>query len=210
MNNFELNSISVNDVLHTLRECERNGRYEGMFEHMLTFASELTGISEDTLCSSMHEQMNTKISYLYRDADNYKTHIECVINGLLSEEQKKKILDCRQEGEWFIPSQVGLDEYRNWPVDLEVDHPWFELEEYSFSETNEKASVDITAEELVAAFEKCKDKWDEFAWLNDLDIEDEIETKELDNSTGLNEKIVGAKLQQTNRKETALLRENER
>ena len=45
MNNFELNSISVNDVLHTLRECERNGRYEGMFEHMLTFASELTGIS---------------------------------------------------------------------------------------------------------------------------------------------------------------------
>ena len=31
--------------------------------------------------------MNTKICYLYRDADNYKVHNECVIQGELSKEQ---------------------------------------------------------------------------------------------------------------------------
>ncbi len=28
--------------------------------------------------------MNTKISYLYRDADNYKMHNKCVIAGTLT------------------------------------------------------------------------------------------------------------------------------
>ena len=55
MQNHEINTISVSNVLHTLRECNRNELYEGMFEHMLTFASELTGISEDTLVASMHD-----------------------------------------------------------------------------------------------------------------------------------------------------------
>lgn len=31
--------------------------------------------------------MNTKISYLYRDAYNYKVHNECIIVGELSKEQ---------------------------------------------------------------------------------------------------------------------------
>ena len=56
MKNYELNTISVRDVLHTLRECDRNERYEGMFDHMLTFASELTGISEDTLMSELYQE----------------------------------------------------------------------------------------------------------------------------------------------------------
>lgn len=55
MTNFDANTISVNDVLHTLRECERNERYDGMFEHMLAFASELTGLSEDALMESMYK-----------------------------------------------------------------------------------------------------------------------------------------------------------
>ena len=50
------NIFSLSDVLHALRECDRSERYEGMFEHMLTFASELTGISEDALCSSMYPE----------------------------------------------------------------------------------------------------------------------------------------------------------
>lgn len=55
MKDIKINSISVNDVLHTLRECERNERYEGFFNHMLTFASELTGLSEDSLYSAMYD-----------------------------------------------------------------------------------------------------------------------------------------------------------
>ena len=37
--------------------------------------------------------MNTKISYLYRDADNYKMHNKCVIAGTLTTEfiQNKNI-----------------------------------------------------------------------------------------------------------------------
>ena len=38
--------------------------------------------------------MNTKISYLYRDADNYKKVNECVIAGALTAEQICAIKDC--------------------------------------------------------------------------------------------------------------------
>ena len=52
--------------------------------------------------------MNTKISYLYRDADNYKMHNKCVIAGTLTTEQTRTIKDCCEMGEYFIPRQVGL------------------------------------------------------------------------------------------------------
>lgn len=55
MRDFDVNSISVNDVLHMLRELDRDGKYEGMFDQFLTFASELTGISEDTLAERLYE-----------------------------------------------------------------------------------------------------------------------------------------------------------
>ena len=56
--------------------------------------------------------MNTKISYLYRDADNYKMHNKCVIAGTLTTEQTRTIKDCCEMGEYFIPRQVGLPERR--------------------------------------------------------------------------------------------------
>lgn len=55
--------------------------------------------------------MNTKISYLYRDASNYKVPNECIVRGLLTDEQTKAILDCLDMDN-FIPSQVGLPERR--------------------------------------------------------------------------------------------------
>lgn len=54
MKTYDERTISISDVLHTLRECNRNDNYESMFDHMLTFASELTGISEDQLCTLMY------------------------------------------------------------------------------------------------------------------------------------------------------------
>ncbi len=56
--------------------------------------------------------MNTKISYLYRDADNYKMHNKCVIAGTLTTEQARTIKDSCEMGEYFIPRQVGLPERR--------------------------------------------------------------------------------------------------
>lgn len=103
---------------------------------------------------------NTKISYLYRDASNYKMFNECVIKGVLSAEQIQTILDCCND-EWFIPSKVGLPEkrFKKWTDD---DHIWFEFDEWEdcFEETSEPANVDITCDELVASFERCKDNWE--------------------------------------------------
>lgn len=39
--------------------------------------------------------MNTRISYLYRDADNYKVLNSCVVEGEVTEEQKKTINQCK-------------------------------------------------------------------------------------------------------------------
>lgn len=75
--------------------------------------------------------MNTKISYLYRDASNYKIQNECIVRGLLTDAQIKAILDCR-DGDNFIPSQVGLPEKRFDRFDPEEDTCWFELDESGF------------------------------------------------------------------------------
>lgn len=104
--------------------------------------------------------MNTKIEYLYRDADNYKVWNQCVINGELSADQQKTILSCLSDGEYFIPSQVGLPEEKFDTYDEQSDHPWFELGEYSFQETHAQPTVDISANQLVRAFTRAKGRWD--------------------------------------------------
>ena len=103
---------------------------------------------------------NTKINYLYRDASNYKVSNMAIINGLLSQEDIQEIVSCLYDGDWFIPSLVGLPENRfeKWTVD---DHPWFELTDYGFEPTDEPATVTITSAELLDNFRKLKDHWDE-------------------------------------------------
>lgn len=88
--------------------------------------------------------MNTKISYLYRDADNYKRYNECIVAGTLSANQICTILDCCDMGEYFIPGQVGLPERRFDPHDPQADHCWFELGADSFSETIEPPTMEPT------------------------------------------------------------------
>lgn len=108
--------------------------------------------------------MNTKISYLYRDASNYKVHNEVVISGTLSKEQRKAILDSLDEGENFVPSAVGLPEAKFDEYDSEDDGPWFELEEESFEDVHEKPTVSVTADELVGEFLRCKGNWYQYAY----------------------------------------------
>lgn len=103
--------------------------------------------------------MNTKISYLYRDASNYKVPNECIVRGLLTEEQTKAILDCR-DGDKFIPSQVGLPEKRFDRFDPEEDTCWFELYESSFEPTDAEPTVDLSVDELVSRFLSKKDHWE--------------------------------------------------
>lgn len=105
--------------------------------------------------------MNTKINYLYRDADNYKVHNECVVQGTISAEPIAVILECLDEGEYFIPHLVGLPEKRFDTFDPQVDHPYFELSEDSFVETMESETVEVQVDELVSAFLSCKGKWEQ-------------------------------------------------
>ena len=89
--------------------------------------------------------MNTKISYLYRDADNYKKVNECVFAGALTAEQICAIKDCCDMGEYFIPSQVGLPERR-------------------FDRYDPAPTVALTAAELVNRFEECRNNWQDEAY----------------------------------------------
>lgn len=103
--------------------------------------------------------MNTKISYLYRDADNYKVHNECIVSGTLSEEQQKIILECLDCGEYFVPHMVGLPETK-FREETEADHIWFELDFDGFQVTTDEPTVSISADELVDVFKQCKGNWE--------------------------------------------------
>ena len=108
--------------------------------------------------------MNTKISYLYRDASNNKVPNECIVRGLLTEAQTGTISDCligrEYGGEFFIPSQVGLPEKRFGRYDPQEDHCWFELKKDGFEPTDAEATVDLSVDELVSNFLVRKDRWD--------------------------------------------------
>ena len=95
--------------------------------------------------------MNSKISYSYCDASNYKAHNECVINGLLSDEQRQTILNCLYEGEFFVPGAVGLDVELPWEYNPQDDHPYWTIDEDSFDETSQHPTVNISADALVRA-----------------------------------------------------------
>ena len=108
--------------------------------------------------------MNTKFSYMYRDAANWKDHYEVIVAGELSEEEIQTILDCC-DGENFVARKVGLPGGmfpENASYDPRFDHPFCEHNfEDSFEKTEKKPTETITAKELVAAFVANKGKWDE-------------------------------------------------
>lgn len=103
--------------------------------------------------------MNTQIFYRYRDAGNNHIQNECVISGCLDEQQIDDIVSCLDGGEYFIPHLVGLPERKFDTYDPEMDHPFFELDKFGFSNTNQPATVQITAAELVTAFQNQKGRW---------------------------------------------------
>lgn len=105
--------------------------------------------------------MNTKISYMYRDADNYKTFRDEVLSGEITQKQKDEITECLHDEEFFIPHQVGLPEVRFEQV-TESDHAWFEFHpEEDVTLTNQDPTIDMTVDELVEKFQAAKGNWDE-------------------------------------------------
>ena len=101
--------------------------------------------------------MNTKISYLYRDASNYKTFNEVVINGILSLDDIEPYF---KDGTFFIPSEVGLSDLQNNPFTSD-DHIWHEIDE--IKPTVELPTVQLNAPEFIEKFKKAlSNGWNEY------------------------------------------------
>jgi|TARA_Y100000310_G_scaffold266155_1_gene277546 hypothetical protein len=95
--------------------------------------------------------MNTKISYMYRDASNYKAYESEVIKGVIKESGLKD--ECFDE---FIPNECGLPSLQGqltaynggtWTEDDHVYHSDLQLEP-----TEKEPTVEITAEDFIKKF----------------------------------------------------------
>lgn len=105
--------------------------------------------------------MNTIISYIYRDASNYKKRQRVIVKGEVSKSDEQAIYESLNEGLYFIPRQVGLPEERFDDSPTEDDHCWFEMEEGSFEYTELPPTENITAAEVVKAFQETNGAWDD-------------------------------------------------
>ena len=103
---------------------------------------------------------NTRISYLYRDASNYKQHNEVVIPGTFSQKQIEVIISCLDEKEYFIPRQIGFPERRFGSI-TEDDHCWFELCADGFEATDAGVTIYMMPDEVVKKFLEAKGNWDD-------------------------------------------------
>lgn len=100
---------------------------------------------------------NTKLLYLYTDADNYKQWNEAVLEGEITEEQKGIIMDSLDADNMFVPSLINLPENRFERLTT-ADHIWFEMKEIIL--TDEEADTGLTVEEVVEGFQKQKGLWE--------------------------------------------------
>ena len=105
--------------------------------------------------------MNTEILYSYRDASNYKTHRYEILEGKINNEQIYAIISCLEDGELFIPSQVGLDDLQGElqahdTKDWDDDHCWHEINSESFSPTDKEPTCSLTIKQLVKNFKKAR------------------------------------------------------
>jgi len=102
--------------------------------------------------------MNTKFEYLYRDASNYKQFASVVFAGEITDEERDLLLDNLEDGENFIPSDVGLEDLQPRMVSYPStdDHVWHEIEIITL--VDDEPTQPLNIHEFV---EKFKDvEWD--------------------------------------------------
>jgi hypothetical protein len=96
---------------------------------------------------------NTRLDYMYRDADNYKQNTHVVMAGALTIEQAVAIVDGLGEDDGFVPSGVGLPDLQEQMVtdwDEQSDHPYHEITGISL--TVATPTVEMTAAEFIVLF----------------------------------------------------------
>lgn len=89
--------------------------------------------------------MNTKFEYMYRDASNYKQFESVVFPGEITDKERDIIQNSLEDGENFIPFQVGLDDLQPRMVSYPSadDHVWHEIESITLVEDKPTQSIDI-------------------------------------------------------------------
>lgn len=113
---------------------------------------------------------NTKLTYAYVDASNYKTQSAVIMAGYAGDiEDWRQYLtaDPDNPNQFFFPAQVGLKplqgEFFGSGGDLyDDDHPYHQL--WEVEETNAKPTVEFSAQELMDRFRLAAETgWDEQA-----------------------------------------------
>ena len=100
---------------------------------------------------------NTCIEYLYRDSGNFKTPNKVIIPGIMTREQKDRIMASLITGTYFLQEKVGMPERKDTGDDDGPD--WFELTEDGITQTDETENLDVTPDILARRFDKCRDRW---------------------------------------------------
>ena len=101
--------------------------------------------------------MNTRFSYLYRDACNYKKFYDIVISGILEDANIRQFL---REREFFIPHEIGLPELQDSDFTSD-DHIWHEF--VAVEPTTDTPTDPRNAEDFMSSMENASAlKWNEF------------------------------------------------
>lgn len=103
---------------------------------------------------------NTRVTYRYRDAGNCEQAHSIIVVGELA---WKDIVQYLDEGVYFIPSQVGLEDLQpHFRGGLTgSDHVWHQLRESDIELVDDAQTVPITAGELLERLRMAL--WDEIA-----------------------------------------------
>ena len=105
--------------------------------------------------------MNTAISIVYKDNDNFSSWpLRVVLEGAITEEQKS-IIFANMGSEGFIPSEAGLPDMT--PADArDYDNLWNEIDGIEL--TDDKPNTEMRVEDLVDVFERIgPEGWEEIA-----------------------------------------------
>lgn len=100
--------------------------------------------------------MNTDFYYTYVDQNGYKQEKTVILAGEITLEQIEPYLD---EGLYFIPSQVGLEDLQKGfliygPLG-ENDHVWHKIEEGDITPTGKEPTIaDFSAADLLCKFKQ--------------------------------------------------------
>jgi len=100
--------------------------------------------------------MNTKFSYLYRDAGNNKSHAAVVFKGAFKPEDTERLRRAFDSSTYFIAEQVGLPVAylftQGYEFDEVIDHCYHEFDDKEL--TDEQSTDARTIDEFVTRVER--------------------------------------------------------